>query len=160
MADLSASDHDADIAAPGERVVGTTEPGLPEPPPTGPRRILIALYSIFALAATARGVVQLSTTFHTAPLAYALSLGSGIIYIAAAVGLVSQSRWSRGLAWGACGTELVGVLVVGTASLIDRAAFPQDTVWSRFGSGYGYFPVLLPILGLMWLWYSRPGAEQ
>lgn len=131
-----------------------------EAPPTGPRRILIALYLIFALAATSRGVVQLSTTFHAAPLAYVLSLCSGIIYIAAAVGLVSDRPWARGLAWVAIGTELVGVLAVGTASLVDRAAFPHDTVWSRFGSGYGYFPVLLPLLGLMWLWYSRPNAKN
>ena len=129
-------------------------------PPTGPRRILIALYLIFALAATSRGIVQLSTTFHTAPLAYVLSLCSGVIYIAAAVGLLNDRPWARGLAWVAICTELVGVLAVGTASLIDRAAFPHDTVWSRFGSGYGYFPVLLPLLGLMWLWYSRPGAEH
>lgn len=140
------------------------DPTLPdptsEPPPTGPRRILIALYLIFAVAATARGIVQLATTFHAAPLAYTLSLCSGIIYIGAAVGLVTSRWWSRRLAWGACGTELVGVLVIGTASLIDRAAFPKDTVWSRFGSGYGYFPLLLPLLGLMWLWYSRPGADD
>lgn len=131
-----------------------------EPPPTGPRRILIAFYLIFALAATSRGIVQVATTFSTAPLAYVLSLFSGVVYIAAAVGLISSRVWSRGLAWAGCGTELVGVLVIGTASLIDRAAFPHDTVWSRFGSGYGYFPVLLPILGLMWLWYSRPGAPD
>jgi hypothetical protein len=131
-----------------------------EPPPTGPRRILIAFYVIFALAATSRGIVQVATTFSTAPLAYLLSLFSGVVYIAAAVGLISSRVWSRGLAWVACGTELVGVLVIGTASLIDRTAFPHDTVWSRFGSGYGYFPILLPILGLMWLWYSRPGAPD
>ena len=131
-----------------------------EPPPTGPRRILIALYVIFALAATSRGIVQLSTTFHTAPLAYILSLCSGVIYIGAAVGLVSERPWSRRLAWASCGTEMVGVLVIGTASLIDRSAFPHDTVWSRFGSGYGYFPVLLPVLGLLWLWYSRPVTDE
>lgn len=164
MAEPGGSDQHADTAVPdgdlGEArdAIEPTD-GIPEPPPTGPRRILIALYSVFALAAVSRGIVQLSTTFHTAPLAYVLSLCSGIIYLAAAIGLVSERTWSRGLAWGACGTELVGVLVIGTASLIDRPAFPHDTVWSRFGSGYGYFPVLLPVLGLMWLWYSRPGAD-
>lgn len=126
-----------------------------ELPPTGPRRILLALYAIFALAATARGVVQISTQFQAAPLAYLLSLLSGIVYLGATVGLSTYRSWSRGLAWAACGTELVGVLVIGTASLIDSQAFPHDTVWSRYGSGYGYFPVLLPVLGLMYLWYSR-----
>ena len=66
-------------------------PPIREPPPTGPRRILIALYLIFALAATSRGIVQLATTFHSAPLAYVLSLCSGIIYIAAAIGLDHRS---------------------------------------------------------------------
>lgn len=135
------------------------EPETAEPPPTGPRRILIALYLVFALAATSRGIVQLSTTFHSAPLAYVLSLCSGVIYMAAAFGLISDRPWARGLAWVAIVTELVGVVTIGTASLIDREAFPHDTVWSRFGSGYGYFPILLPVLGLMWLWYTRPGAE-
>lgn len=150
---------------PDARALADSDGNQPPPPaedgePTGPRRILIAFYVIFALAATSRGIVQVTTTFSTAPLAYLLSLFSGVVYIAAAVGLITSRGWSRGLAWAACGTELVGVLVIGTASLIDRAAFPHDTVWSRFGSGYGYFPILLPILGLMWLWYSRPGAPD
>ncbi|GGM02641.1 hypothetical protein [Nakamurella endophytica] len=139
----------------------TAEPvGDEDQLPTGPRRILVAFYAIFALAATARAVVQLSTAFDQAPLAYLLSLFSGIVYLGATLGLVTERRWSRPLAWASCGTELVGVLVIGVASLVDHEAFPRDTVWSRFGSGYGYFPVLLPLLGLLWLRYSRPGAPR
>ncbi|MTD14289.1 hypothetical protein GIS00_10050 [Nakamurella sp. YIM 132087] len=143
----------------GDGTVDRTE-GPDDAPPTGPRRILIALYSVFALAATARGIVQISVQFDDAPLAYSLSLFSGIVYICAAIGLLTARSWSRPLAWIACGTELVGVLVIGVASLLDPAAFPHDTVWSRFGSGYGYFPVLLPVLGLMWLRYSAPGRDR
>jgi len=127
-------------------------------PPTGPRRVLIALYLVFAVAATARGVVQIVTKFDEAPLAYVLSLCSGIVYIAAAVGLVTNRRWSRPLAWAAVSTEMVGVIVVGLLSILDPAAFPHDTVWSHFGAGYGYVPIILPVLGLMWLWHSRPKA--
>jgi hypothetical protein len=135
----------------------TTTAAQPPDPPTGPRRVLVTLYAIFALAATSRAVVQIATTFSEAPLAYVLSLLSGVIYIAATVGLTTTKPWSRSLAWIACGTELVGVLTVGILSIADRAAFPDDTVWSRFGSGYGYVPLILPMLGLTWLWYSRPG---
>ena len=131
-----------------------------EAPPTGPRRILIALYLVFAVAATARGVVQIATKFDQAPLAYVLSLFSGVVYIAAAVGLVTDRRWSRPLAWAAVGTEMVGVIVIGLLSVFDSTAFPHDTVWSRFGAGYGYVPVILPVLGLMWLWHTRPGARR
>ena len=129
-------------------------------PPTGPRRVLIALYLVFAVAATARGVVQIATKFDEAPLAYGLSLFSGIVYIAAAVGLITDRRWSRPLAWSAVGTEMVGVLVVGLLSILDPTAFPHDTVWSRFGAGYGYVPIILPALGLMWLWQTRPQAAD
>ncbi len=129
-------------------------------PPTGPRRILIALYLVFAVAATARGVVQIATKFDEAPLAYLLSLFSGVVYIAAAVGLITGRRWSRPLAWAAVGTEMVGVVVIGLLSIVDPTAFPHDTVWSRFGAGYGYVPIILPVLGLMWLWHSRPGARR
>lgn len=121
----------------------------------GPRRALITLYAIFALAATSRAVVQLATKFHEAPLAYALSLFSGLVYIGATVGLVTNRRWSRGLAWASCGTELAGVLAIGVLTIVDAVAFPDDTVWSRFGSGYVYIPVVLPLLGLGWLWSTR-----
>jgi len=129
-------------------------------PPTGPRRLLIALYLVFAVAATARGVVQIATKFDEAPLAYALSLFSGLVYIAAAVGLITDRRWSRPLAWAAVGTEMAGVLIVGLLSILDSTAFPHDTVWSRFGAGYGYVPIILPVLGLMWLWQTRPNAAR
>ncbi|MDQ6656662.1 MAG: hypothetical protein M3Z00_00245 [Actinomycetota bacterium] len=113
------------------------------------------MYAIFALAATSRAAVQLGTQFHTAPLAYSLSLLSGVVYIAATVGFFTFRPWSRPLTWVACSVELIGVLAIGTASLIDKAAFPHDTVWSRYGSGYGFIPVVLPILGLWWLYRGR-----
>lgn len=125
---------------------------------TGPRRALVAVYATFALAATARAGVQLTTQFHEAPLAYVLSAFSGLVYIAATVGLVTHRTWSRPLAWAACSVELAGVLIVGTLSILDSAAFPRDTVWSKFGSGYVFIPLILPIVGLLYLHRSRPGA--
>jgi hypothetical protein len=150
-----AADQDLEPATPAATAVAPPESTDDDAPPTGPRRVLIALYAVFALAATARGIVQIATKYDDAPLAYSLSLFSGIVYIAATVGLVTQRRWSRPLAWAAVGTEMVGVVTIGLASILDSTAFPHDTVWSRFGAGYGYVPVILPVLGLMWLWQSR-----
>lgn len=141
------------------------EPAGPEPtagpaadadPESGPRRALATLYGVFALAATARAVVQLTTQFDEAPLAYALSLFSGLVYLAATVGLATQRRWSRPLTLVAVGVELVGVLGIGLWSLLDPALFPHDTVWSKFGYGYVFIPVVLPLLGLTWWWRTRP----
>lgn len=118
---------------------------------SGPGRILIAVYAVFALAATARSGVQIATKFGAAPLAYVLSAVAAVVYVVATVCFARGSRTSRRVAVVSCTVELVGVLAVGTYSLLDKAAFPDATVWSLYGDGYGYVPVLLPILGLLWI---------
>ena len=121
----------------------------------GPGRLLVAVYAVFALAATARSTVQIATRFHEAPLAYCLSGLAGIVYIVATLALSRGDATARRVAWAACGLELAGVLVVGTASVVRPDAFADDTVWSGYGQGYGYVPAVLPLLGLAWLWRTR-----
>jgi hypothetical protein len=132
----------------------------PEPPRTnrGVGRVLVAVYGVFALAATSRAAVQLATQYHEAPLAYLLSAVAAAVYIVATFTLGRGTRTSRRVALVAVTTELVGVLVVGTLSVVDPAAFPRATVWSIYGIGYGFVPAVLPILGLLWLRRTRPGA--
>ncbi|MFC3999850.1 hypothetical protein ACFOVU_28310 [Nocardiopsis sediminis] len=122
---------------------------------TGPGRVLIAVYAVFALAATARAAVQILTRFEDAPLAYLLSAVAGAVYIVAAVGIARRGRTAHRVAMVSCAVELLGVLVVGGLSLAFPAAFPDDTVWSRFGSGYLFIPLVLPVLGLLWLRHVR-----
>ncbi|WP_087099045.1 hypothetical protein [Nocardiopsis sp. JB363] len=118
---------------------------------TGPGRLLVAVYAVFALAATARGTYQLVTRFEEAPLAYALSVFAGVVYLVAAVGLARAGRTSRQVALVSVSVEMVGVLVVGALSEFTSGIFPEDTVWSHFGSGYLFIPLVLPILGLWWI---------
>ncbi len=115
---------------------------------TGIGRLLVALYALFALAATSRAAVQIIRDFDAAPIAYSLSALAAVVYI---VATISIARGAHRIAWAACLFELVGVLTVGILSLIDRQWFPDDTVWSRFGSGYLFIPLVLPILGLIYL---------
>ena len=115
---------------------------------SGPGRVLIAVYAIFALSATARSGVQIATKFGNAPVAYLLSALAAVIYIVATVGLIRGATMTVAIA---CTVELVGVLTIGTLSLLDRAAFPDATVWSGYGRGYGFVPLVLPILGLLWI---------
>ncbi|MEV5573727.1 hypothetical protein AB0L06_27110 [Spirillospora sp. NPDC052269] len=119
---------------------------------SGPGRLLVAVYALFALAAGARAGVQIGTKFSEAPVAYLLSAVAAVIYVLATVALALGGRTSRRVAVAACSVELLGVLVVGTLSLADASAFPDATVWSGFGRGYGYVPLVLPIVGLVWLW--------
>lgn len=115
---------------------------------TGPGRALVAVYGVLALSATARAVFQVATKLSQAPVAYLLSLFAAVVYIVATVALATSRRR---LAWAAVLTELTGVLVVGTVSLVARQEFPDATVWSAYGQGYGYVPLLLPFLGVLWL---------
>jgi hypothetical protein len=126
----------------------------------GPGRVLVAVYAVFALAAGARAAVQLATRFSEAPVAYLLSALAAVVYAVATVGLARGGRTGRRTALVACAVELAGVLVVGTLSLADRAAFPDETVWSAFGRGYGYVPLVLPVLGLLWLRRQGRGVGE
>ena len=118
---------------------------------SGPGVVLVAVYGLLALAATGRSVLQISEYFSRAPLAYLLSALAAVIYVVATVALARGDRTSRTVALVAISIELVGVLVVGLASYLARDAFPDKTVWSHFGSGYGFVPLVLPVLGLLWL---------
>lgn len=118
------------------------------PTSQGAGRALVAVYAVLALSATARAVFQVATKLQDAPLAYLLSLFASLVYIVATFALATSRRR---LAWAAVLTELAGVLVVGTVSLLAREDFPDATVWSAFGQGYGYVPLVLPFLGVAWL---------
>lgn len=118
-------------------------------------RILVAVYAILAIAATARGSFQLLDHGSEAPVAYALSLIAGIVYIIATLALAIGGPTWRTVAWVTVGFEAVGVLFVGISSLVAQGWFPDKTVWSNFGQGYGYIPLVLPLVGLYWLWRTR-----
>jgi hypothetical protein len=131
---------------PDDRTLGA--PAEAGAPTGGARRVLVAVYAVFALAAGARAGVQLATRFDEAPVAYLLSALAAVVYLVATVAL-ARGPAGRRVALVAISVELVGVLVVGTLSLIDPAAFPDETVWSGYGRGYLFIPLVLPVLGLL-----------
>ncbi|ALX04768.1 MULTISPECIES: hypothetical protein [Aeromicrobium] len=122
---------------------------------TGPGRALVAVYAVFAIAATARSLYQLVVKADEAPVAYALSALAGVVYVVATFALGTDRHR---LAVGAVLFELVGVLGVGLLTLLDGELFPDATVWSDFGAGYGYVPLVLPFVGLWWLRRTRGRA--
>ena len=124
--------------------------------------MLVAVYALFALSASARAAVQIATKFHHAPVAYLLSALAALVYILATVTLANGSPTARRIAVLSCSFELAGVLAVGTWSLADPATFPDATVWSGYGSGYGFVPLVLPVFGLLWLrrWAGRARTSR
>ena len=125
---------------------------------TGSGRVLVAVYALFALAATSRAAVQIVQKFQQAPIAYLLSALAAVVYVVATVAIARDGpRWHR-IAVAACSFELLGVLTVGTFSLLDPEAFPDETVWSGYGLGYLLIPLVLPVAGLLYL--RRSGSRS
>lgn len=127
---------------------------------TGIGRVLVIVYAVMALAATGRSFVQIVRRFDESPLAYSLSALAAVVYIIATLGLVLAGRrgWYT-IAWVAIVFELVGVLVVGTLSLTHPELFQHDSVWSVFGRGYLFIPLVLPMFGIWWLRTHRPAVR-
>ncbi|HWU46990.1 MAG TPA: hypothetical protein VN133_09575 [Humibacter sp.] len=135
---------------------------------SGVGRVLVVVYGILALAATGRSVFQIIDRFAEAPIAFSLSALSALVYIVATVALVMRGRaWYR-VAVATISFELAGVLVIGTLSLFAPAVLGlhsidpfgrEATVWSVYGMGYLFVPLVLPVLGLWWLATHRPEAR-
>lgn len=116
-------------------------------------RVLITVYIILAIAATFRSVYQIIAKWDEAPLAYSLSAVAGVVYIVASVSLIKGWRM---VAWAALAFELAGVLVVGLLSVTHPELFAHPSVWSYFGIGYVFIPLVLPVLGMIWLRRTAP----
>lgn len=127
-------------------------------PVLGPGRLLIAVYGVFAISATARAGYQILSDFSEAPLAYTLSAIAAVVYIFATLALAAKTPRFKRLAWFFVGFELLGVLAVGTLSLTLPEVFARASVWSQFGAGYGFIPLILPVLGMWWL--ARSGTRR
>lgn len=126
----------------------------------GVGRVLIVVYGILALGASARSFVQIVERFDDAPIAYTLSAVSALVYIVATIALIRPGRTWYVVAWVTICFELVGVLVVGTLSLTHPELFAHASVWSLFGAGYLFVPLVIPVLGLAWLYVRRPSAVR
>ncbi|WP_174257385.1 hypothetical protein [Phytoactinopolyspora alkaliphila] len=118
---------------------------------SGPGRLLVAVYAVFAVGATSRAAYQISTKFEVAPAAYLLSALAAVVYVVATIALARPGATPRRVALGAISLEMAGVLVVGSLTAFDAVDFPADTVWSDYGRGYLFIPLVLPVVGLAWL---------
>ncbi|MDI9885647.1 hypothetical protein QMZ92_14960 [Streptomyces sp. HNM0645] len=137
----------------------TAEGGVREASATrlvkGPGLLLVWLYGVMSVGAVSRSVYQIATEYERAPLAYSLSAIAAVVYAFITYTLFRGGERARRAALACCAAELVGVLTVGTWTLVDPSAFPDATVWSDYGMGYLFIPVLLPVTGMLWLRRAR-----
>ncbi|MFD3824247.1 hypothetical protein [Streptomyces sp. NPDC058625] len=140
---MTATEHGPERKPDGTRLIG------------GPGLLLVWLYGVMVVGAVSRSAYQIATEFDRAPLAYSLSAIAGVVYGFITYTLVRGGETARRAALVCCAAELVGVLTVGTWTLVDPSAFPDATVWSDYGMGYLFIPVLLPLTALYWLRKAR-----
>ncbi|MFN8159051.1 MAG: hypothetical protein U0R68_18270 [Candidatus Nanopelagicales bacterium] len=126
----------------------------------GAGRALVVIYAILAIGATSRVLFELATKFSTAPLPYTLSAVAAVVYVLITIALIKDTPGWRRVAVVAMAAELVGVLVVGTWSAFDGAAFPKSSVWFWYGRDYLLVPLVLPVWGLLFLWRTRRTTEK
>ncbi|MFI8387323.1 hypothetical protein [Streptomyces sp. NPDC085540] len=127
---------------------------------SGPGLLLVWLYGVMVVGAVSRSAFQISTEFDRAPLAYSLSAVAALAYAFITYSLVRGGEKARKAALICCAAELAGVLAVGTWTLVRPESFPDTTVWSQFGMGYLFIPVILPITGMLWLRKRREVATR
>ena len=123
---------------------------------SGGHQVLLAVYALFTLAAGARSIVQLATRADEAPVAYTLSLAAALTYALGWVAIRRASEGRTGFASWMLWVELAGVVTVGTLSLVEDDWFPEASVWSGYGIGYGFVPAVLPVVALLWLRAQDP----
>lgn len=120
-------------------------------------RLLVVIYAVFTLSAGARSLYQVIRKFDEAPLSITLSAISALIYLVATIALAKKGEGAWKVSLVAVGIEMAGVTLVGIFSYIQPQHFELASVWSHFGSGYGYIPLALPMVGLWWLFKTKPG---
>ncbi|MYR46020.1 hypothetical protein [Streptomyces sp. SID5910] len=125
----------------------------------GPGILLVWLYGVMVVGAVSRSAYQIATDFDRAPLAYTLSAVAGVVYGFITYTLVRGGETARRAALVCCAAELVGVLAVGTWTMAEPSLFADTTVWSDFGMGYVFIPVLLPLSALYWLRRGAPHGD-
>ncbi|WP_062313673.1 hypothetical protein [Demequina rhizosphaerae] len=116
------------------------------------RLSLVVAYAVLALAALGRSTYQIATKLSEAPVPYLVSGVSALLYLVIAVAL--WRRWT-GVALVGTALELLGVLVVGTLGYVESSWWPDETVWTGYGSAYGWVPLLLPAIALALLLRER-----
>ncbi len=120
--------------------------------------ILGISYPVLAISSLARSGYQLflkeGVTNYLGP---ALTGVAAVLYIFAAIGFARRSKRAWQLSAGALALETILTLIVGTLSLIIPEVI-GGTVWRLYGIDYAFFPLIQPILGLIWL--TRPEVMQ
>lgn len=113
--------------------------------------ILAISYPVLGISALFRAGYQLflkeGVVNYNGPI---LSGIAAFVYIVAAAGFAYQRKWAWRVSVVALAFELIMVLVIGVVTVSNPDLLGR-TVWGNFGADYAFFPLIQPLLGLIWL---------
>ena len=113
--------------------------------------VLAVSYPVLALSTGVRASYQLFVRPDIVDyLPVALSALAALCYLTATLGFAYRRPWTWRLSVTVLAFETLMTVAVGVWSIIDPATV-GSTVWRHFGEDYGYFPLIQPIIGLVWL---------
>lgn len=152
---MSANDSTAARSVPGENTSGR---GIRDDrrPSWGLGRIVMVLFWLFGLLTAVPALVALIRATDTPIGPRLIAVLAGLVYLVIAVGITHNGRKMRFIAWAATTVALVGSLITGLFELGTDHAAAVTSAWSRFGADYWYVPLVLPLIGFVWLWRSDP----
>lgn len=120
--------------------------------------VLAISYPLLALSIGVRALYQFvgrpDIVDKTGP---ALSLVAAALYAVAAVGFARRTKRAWRVSVAALSAEMVMVLLVGTLTVL-RPSLIQHSAWRFYGLDYGFFPLVQPFLGLLWLLWPTTRA--
>lgn len=85
-----------------------------------------------------------------------VTLFAGLVYLGAALGLTHNGRRMRRVAWGCVSVAFAGPIIVGLLQLGVAAEPVPWSPWHGFGIQSWFVSLLLPVVGMAWLWWSNP----
>ncbi len=126
------------------------------PPSLGLGRIIIALFWLFGAWIFVTAIVDL---FHGQGKPWGpqiVALLAGVDYLVAAVALTHNGRRMRQVGWVTIGLSIAVPIVLWVASLGLEELNSARSAWTGMGVDFYYLPLLVSLIGVVWMWRSNP----
>ena len=145
------SDSAATLADPAVPV------GDDRPVSLGLGRVVMALFWVMAVVSVLSGTWYLIRESAVPIGPRLIAFLAGFVYLAVALGLTHNGRKMRLVAGGGLIISLVAPIIMGLLELGMPATLPSvPSPWANFGADYYYLPLILSVVGLVWMWLSDP----
>ncbi len=126
------------------------------PPSLGLGRIIIALFWVLGAWIFVTAILDL---FHAQGQPWGpriVALLAGVDYLIAATALTHNGRRMRLVGWATITLSIAIPVILWVASLGLDELNSARSAWTGFGVDFYYAPLIVSVIGLVWMWRSNP----